>query len=153
MQFLDHEEQTELAAPYRNVDPSTRLRRRYARTIKSLVRVGQGSDNDLHRRTIGQQIEIRLLENPHTLSLGAELPVHVQFEGKNLSGQLVKALVDGGDGSVVILPATTDGDGVARFELARSGQWVVRVTYLQRCAECENTDWDTYYATFSFVYP
>jgi hypothetical protein len=153
LQFLEHEEQPDRAAGYRNVDPTSPLRRRYARSIKALVRVGENSDGELHAKSIGQQIEIRMLQNPHTAALGAKLPVQVQYEGRNLSGQLVKALVQGDDGSVSVARATTDDEGVAHFELDRSGQWMLRVTYLQRCSESEEADWDTFYATFGFVFP
>lgn len=151
LQFLDHESQSELGSIYADADPSTPLTRRYARSIKALVKAGDAMDGGLHEKTVGQQTEICLLDQPHALSIGEEFRVNVAFEGRDLEGQLIRAMVRESDGTTAIQNATTDGAGTAGFTLDRPGLWLVRVAYLERCEEDCEADWDTHYAVLSFV--
>ena len=48
--------------------------------------------NNLHRRVVGQKLEILLLQNPYQLSPGNALEVQVLFDGKPLDDHLVTAL-------------------------------------------------------------
>lgn len=152
LQFLEHEDRADLATRYADVAPETPLRRRYARGIKALFRTGDGAADHAHSSITKMTIEIRLLQSPHELEPGAEFSAHVQFQGKDLADQLVKALVRGTDGSVTVAKSHTNAEGIARFVLDRPGLWVLRATHLRESQESE-MDWDTHYATFSFVYP
>lgn len=152
LQFLEHEERPDLAARFADTSPDQPLHRRYARNLKALVRVAESEISELHAQRVGQALEIRLMNDPHGLESGAELPVHVEFEGANVPNQLVKGFVEGNDGTVSVVKGTTDEQGIVRFPLDRAGLWVIRTTYLRESKESD-MDWDTYYATFSFVYP
>ncbi len=150
-EFLEHEGQEDVAEALESVPDDAPLRRRYARGIKTLLRVGEAR-GELHAKVVGQTIEMRLLDDPHQLKTGGELRVHIQFEGQDLAEQPVKAMVRGVDDNVTIVTARTDGNGIAQFVLDRAGLWVLRTTYLRPSLE-PNMDWDTHYATFSFVRP
>ncbi len=128
---------------------------RYARTLKSLVQVGAVADGDLHRRVVGQKLEILLLQNPFLLDPGAELPVQVLFEGEPLARGLVKAHNRAGNGPVTTYEARTNDEGIATFELDRAGSWLVRLIHMLPCAEradvdCEDVHWESYWSSYTF---
>ena len=151
-EFLENEEQQGLGAPYEGVNGETPLSRRYARSIKSLIRVGTPDSSSLHQKTVGQAVEIRIMEPPHALALGDHFTVHVAFNGVDLTSHLVKAFAKEEDGTVTTQKRTTNDQGEATFALDRAGLWMIRVAHLRQCNDC-GVDWDTHYATFCFVYP
>ena len=152
-EFLEHEGAVELAREVKDVASDTKLRRRYARNLKALVRVGAGDDTRLHARQVGQELEVLLLDDPWSVKPDEELTVQILFSGKPLEGLQVKGFVDSGDGSIAELKARTDAIGTVRFPLKQQGTWVIRATVVRPCADPELADWDTYYATFSFHLP
>ncbi len=128
---------------------------RYARTLKSLVQVGEVPDGDLHRRVVGQKLEILLLQNPYGLDPGDRLEVQVLFEGEPLAGALVKAHSRAGDGAVSTYAARTGADGIATFDLERAGSWLVRLIHMLPCGEradidCEDVHWESYWSSYTF---
>lgn len=131
----------------------------YMRTLKTLVRVGKpaqsASDVDVHRRPIGQKIEIVLLQNPYELDPGARLDAQVLFEGEPLRGKLVKAFNSSGEGPISKHEARTDENGIASFTLERGGLWLIRLVHLLPCTErsevdCDDSAWESYWTSYSF---
>jgi uncharacterized GH25 family protein len=151
--FLEHEDAVDLAREVSQVAAETPMRRRYARNLKALVRVGDIGAQRLHDRRVGQELEILLLDDPWSVKPGAEMTVQLLFRGEPVEGLPVKALVETADGSVAVLKARTDADGKAAFALANRGGWVIRATLVRPSEDREAADWDTHYATYSFRLP
>jgi uncharacterized GH25 family protein len=151
--FLEHENAIDLAREVENVVKDKALRRRYARNLKALVRIGKGGDRRLHDRRVGQELEILLLDDPWSVKPGAELKVQILFRGKPLEGLPIKNLVDPGDEPVAVSRTHTDANGVAGFPLENQGSWLIRATLIRRSDDPDAADWDTYYATYSFQLP
>lgn len=131
----------------------------YVRTLKCLVQVGDDDagaiPSELHRQVLGQRIEIVLLQNPYRLDPGDELDVQVLADGVPVQGQLVNAYNAGRELPVSRQQVHTDVEGIARFTLDGAGHWLVRLVNLTSCAgrtdgECEDADWDSAWATYSF---
>ena len=125
---------------------------RYARVLKSLIQVGRVADGDLHKRALGQKIEI-------LLDPGDDLEVQVLFDGEPLSDKVVAAFNQDGTGDVSKYKARTDENGIARFTLNRAGVWLVRLVHLLPCSlpcskrsekDCSRVDWESYWTSFSF---
>ena len=126
-------------------------RERYRRHLKTLVQVGAPGKDDLHRRRLGQALEIVLLQNPYQLDPGATLQVQVLFQGNPLSDALVKAYNRDAGGSVIKAKARTDAQGIARFKLNHKGFWLLRLVHLQPCrGDCRFADWESNWASYSF---
>lgn len=124
-------------------------RERYSRYLKALVQVGDQHD-DTYKRVLGQTLEIIPQSNPYNLQRGDVLQVRVLFEGKPLSDVQVSAY-NSSEGKIGIQTARTDGDGMAAFKLDKSGDWLVRLVYMRRCAkQCANTDWESFWGAYSF---
>ena len=90
LEYLDHEE-LDPSAFRPHMAGRTEQVERYARTLKTLVHVGDPTSGDLHRQIVGQMLELVLLQNPYLLDPGDELEVQVLFEGTPLPDQLVTA--------------------------------------------------------------
>ena len=127
----------------------------YSRFLKSLVQVGEAGGAELHKRVLGQTLEILLLQNPYRLDPGDPLEVKVLFEGKPLPGQSLKAFSNDRKGRISSHQFRTGPDGVGRFTLDRAGLWLVRLVRLTPCSEhssvdCEDADWESYWASYTF---
>lgn len=154
MENLEHEE-FDLAEFEPHMGARATQTERYARTLKCLVRVGSVMQGNLHKRVMGQKLEILLLENPYLLDPGDVLHVQVLFEGSPLGDQLVKAYARDTRGSVTKLRARTDENGVAGFTLERAGSWLIRLVYMLPCGErpdidCDDVHWESYWTSYSF---
>lgn len=153
------EEGLEEIAKLRDIQGHREIEReRYTRAIKSLVRVGRGERTrkdraELHRRVLGHRLEIVLLDDPYRLDPGDELRARVLWKGEPLSDALVTAhhrpAPDRGE--VGTLTARTNSDGEVSFRLAASGAWLLRLVHMVPCRGCSDTDWESYWTSFSFA--
>ena len=135
-------------------------RERYTRFFKTLIQVGEVRDDDLHEQVVGQvvgqKLEILLTSNPYTLDPGDDLDVQILFEGKPLAGILVTAFNTDGESPIGRSKAITNARGVARFDLDRTGFWLLHLVHLLPCSEhsdvvsCTYVDWESYWASYSF---
>ena len=129
---------------------------RYARILKSLVQVGRVGEGELYKQVLGQKLEILLLQNPYVLDPGDDLEVQILFDGEPLRDKLVVGYNGDGKGPVSKSRARTNTAGIARFNLDRSGFWLIRLVHLLPCSEgsdvvdCSHVDWESYWASFSF---
>ncbi len=124
-------------------------RERYRRYLKSLIQVGERRD-DTFKKILGQKLEIVPQANPYDLKPGDALPVLLLFEGKPLAGVRIEAHCRAGD-KVATQTATTGKDGVASVKLDRAGTWLVRLVHMCRCADREEADWESFWASYSFA--
>ncbi len=127
----------------------------YARSLKSLLQVGAERGGDLHKRVVGQKLEILLLQNPYLLDPGAALGVQLLFGGEPLHGALVKVYNRDGPSPVAAAMARTNKAGVARFKLLRPGFWLIRLVHLLPCSDrfavdCDDAGWESYWAAYTF---
>ena len=154
VEYLEHEE-------YNVDDFKDRLAgrifelERYARTMKTLIRVGDSVDGNAYRRVLAQRIEIVLRQNPYLLELGDELEARVLFDGNPLQDRAVMAFNKTAGGSVTKTTTRTDANGVATFTLDREGVWLLRLVHLRPCEEpvddtCDGADWESFWASFTF---
>jgi len=122
---------------------------RYARTMKSLVKVGKVTNGDIYKKVLGKKAEIVVLNNPYLLKPGEDLKVQVLFDGKPLPNQLVMAINGDGKTSGTTLKARTTSDGIANFKLNQKGTWLIRLVYLRPCPD-PYTDWESFWASYTF---
>lgn len=125
-------------------------RERYWRFLKLLGRAGSETETDLHHRFTGAQFEIVLLQNPFTSQPGEEQIVQLLFETRPLPGAAVAALHRAADGTLTRLDGMTDARGVVRFTLPVAGTWLIRSVYMRPCKGCENVDWESFWAAYTF---
>lgn len=151
---LEHEEMNDLIALRQKIGHKDIDYKRYGRSIKSLVRVGDKSDGDLYKKILGHQVEIILLDNPFTLKEGDKIRVQLLNQGKPLANKLIKAMNRDDKGYFLVQKALTDQDGKASFVVGEKGHWVIRVSHMWYCPDCGpdsgKVNWEQYFSTYSF---
>lgn len=126
-------------------------RERYSRYIKSLVLCGNTHLSDtVYRKVTGMNMEIVLLNNPYLLKRNDILQVQVYFRGKPLANKVITARNRTGSLPASMQESRTDAKGICRFKLSRSGEWLIHATHMIVSPEAEVSDWDSYWASYSF---
>lgn len=148
-EYLEHEGFSMLK--YRPLMPDQpQQRERYARNMKCLIQVGKRRGGGLHKKALGQKLEILLLENPYELKVAEELPIQILFDGKPSAGELVTAFSKEGQNPIKARRQRTDSNGTARFKLDGPGLWLVRLVHLTPNQERSDVDWESHWASYSF---
>ena len=149
LEYLEHEDfKMEKFRPHLGDRPQQR--ERYWRTMKCLVQVGDSRGGELHKKILGQKLEILLLQNPYLLDPGDELDVQVLFDGKPASDYMVTAFNGDGERLVAESKTRTNETGIARFKLERAGFWLIRLVHLYPNSDRADIDWESYWTSFSF---
>lgn len=122
---------------------------RYSRYIKSLISVG-GKNDSTYKKNLGFKLEIIPVENPYTKKTGQSLKFKILFNGQPLADTAVAAY-NRNAGKVSTKKFQTDKNGVIRITFEQSGFWLIRLVKMERCRQdCEETDWESYWASLSF---
>ena len=150
---LQHEEMHDILQLREKIGRKKEEHKRYDRSIKALLKVGPQADGEVYKKILGHKVEILLLQNPFLLKPGDRLQVKVIDRGRPLAKKLIKAYNDSGQGKISIQKAYTNDEGIASFTLDRRGFWLIRLSHLWHCPDCEKVDWENHYSTFSFVLP
>ncbi|MFT5452619.1 MAG: putative GH25 family protein [Enterobacterales bacterium] len=148
--FLEHENMTDIMALRKKLGHKDIDHKRYARSIKSLVKVGAQLEGDLHRELLGHMNEIILLDNPYKLKTGDMIRVQLFDRGNALAGRTITAFNGEGDEHISTQKVVTDAKGIASFKMDKKGFWMVRSSHLWQCTQCENVGWEGYISSYSF---
>lgn len=128
-------------------------RERYRRHVKALLRAGEASDGTYALRT-GQRMEITPLSDPFAAAAGATLRLKLSFDGKPLSGVLVKAWHRHRDqAQLLIIRTRADAAGEVAFGLPYAGEWMVSAVHMLPAKGAANADWDSFWGNLTFTLP
>lgn len=122
-------------------------RERFRRHAKLLLRVGERSDNTYSVRT-GQRLEIVPLSDPLRAAAGDRIPWQLTFDGKPLTGVLVKAWHKQ-DQQVTVVRARSDRSGRLNLQLPFAGPWLLNVVHMIP-ADGVGVDWESHWGSLTF---
>jgi uncharacterized GH25 family protein len=123
---------------------------RYSRCAKSIVQVGPPAAGPAEvSKPVGLPLEIVPEANPYALPQPPESPVRILYEGRPLTGALVK-LTNLDDDATPFETHLTDRDGRASFAMPNSGAWLVNVIWTKALPQTEETDFETIFSSLSF---
>lgn len=126
-------------------------RERYSRYIKTLVQSGKPSNTDtLYKKKTGHTFEITLLQNPYMLHNDDVLKAQVFFMDKPLSNKVITARNRTGNENTLFLTSRTDKNGICFFKLPRKGEWVLHATQMIPCPDKSDSDWESFWTSYSF---
>jgi uncharacterized GH25 family protein len=148
-EYLKHEELLDIEKLREKIGRRKVERERYARFIKSLVKIGDGVDGDVYKKIIGHKLEIVPLQNPYELGPGDEIEVMILFDGKPLKDKVVMAYNRYDSNKIGRFRSRTDSAGIARFKL-EGGIWLIRLVHLIPCYDCKEVNWESFWASFTF---
>ena len=140
-------------------------RERYWRNTKTLIQAGlasakSASSDMTYAKQTGQRLEIRPLNNPLAMKAGSDLRIRIMFDGKPLSGALVKSWhklerspTDRSEGQLLTVRTRTTANGEAVLQLPYAGGWMVSVVHMVPALGEPEVDWDSYWGNLSFSLP
>jgi uncharacterized GH25 family protein len=123
-------------------------RERYSKYAKAIILNGQPDGFAMHE--VGFAIEIVPESDPYRAKPGDRLPVRVIFKGRPAAGLQVEAAWAGNGAKRTTIAGRTDADGRAVVALAGAGLWRLHALKMERCAEPEAADWESYWASLTF---
>ena len=150
--YLEHENLTE-AIQWRQAHGESAKpgRERYSKYVKSLIQAGV-PDSYFRERT-GLTIEIIPEVNPYALGPGATLPVQVLFRGVPAVNVAVEsAWLENGKAKLAVV-GRTDANGRVRIPLKAMGPHRLHAIVMERCAEPQAADWESFWASLTFEIP
>lgn len=141
----------QLEARKRAGEQWSRGRERYTRYVKAFVQVGEVADG-ISTRVLGQRLELVPERDLAGLKVGEKLGVRVLFEGRPLAGAQVEAFTRGpADSRPLGPPVSTDLAGRVEFTISVPGTVLVRTVHMQRCVGCDDAQWESFWAAYSFA--
>lgn len=123
------------------------VRDAYSRCAKALLRPAGASSRGFDR-VVGHPLELVLLGDPQSARAGHRLRARLLEDGVAIEGIRVKAIsrLD----PAAVLHATTDSQGVASFELARGGAWLLVAVRIEPAPLGSDADYRSRWASLTF---
>ena len=127
---------------------------RYSRAAKSIVLVGRHNRQVQRHVTqpLGLKLEIVPQVSPYAEPQPLRLPVRVLYEGRPLSGALVK-LMNLAEDLTGANESVTDDAGLASFSMPTRGSWLVSVVWTRRLDDAADADYETTFSSLTFGFP
>lgn len=122
-------------------------RERFRRNAKALLRVGGRTDRTTLAVT-GQRFEIIPLVDPLAAKVGDALTFELRFEGKPVSGLLLKAWSKRTIGLAV--QGTSDDRGRVTLKLPSDGRWMLNTVHMVPATGVPGVDWDSFWSSLTF---
>lgn len=150
--YLEHENLTNaLQWREKHKEAAKPGRERYSKYVKSLLQVTQS--DDYFRTRAGLTIEIIPEADPYSLQPGATLPVQVLFRGAPAVDVAVEsAWLEGGKAKMEVF-GRTDAQGRIRIPVKAAGPHRLHAIVMERCAEPQAADWESFWASLTFAIP
>jgi hypothetical protein len=122
----------------------------YSRQTKTIIQVGDERNPATPvTRPLGLPLEIVPDIDPYAEPCPEQLPVHVLYHGRPLSGALVK-LTNLENDANPIETHITDEKGSAVFNAPHSGDWLLNVIWTELAPPSSDADFQTTFSSLSF---
>jgi uncharacterized GH25 family protein len=150
-QYLEHEGLHHIITQRNKVGEADKsATERYRRYLKSLIVVG-GKRTSTWKQPLGHKLEIMPLSDPTVAKQNDALQFRVLLDNNALANVQLSAL-GRHTNKVTDIHATTAENGVASFKIPHTGEWFVRLVYLQRCEQKDvDSDWESFWAGLTFM--
>ena len=149
LKILDDEGLNQFSEKAKNGSKDS-FREKYTWYLKTLVAAGKPGNNDFDK-SLGQDFEIIIKDNPYKGSYGDDIIALVNFHDKPVINATVLFYVKTADGSVFASKLATEKLGQVYFKLSREGIYMLRSLHMETSKE-KNTDFDTYMANCMFSF-
>jgi uncharacterized GH25 family protein len=124
----------------------------YSRHAKAILQIGTVVSPGWVTRPLGLPLEILPEINPYAEPKPTALPVRVLYEGRPLTGALVK-LTELEHDAEPFETHRTDSMGRAIFALPGKGTWLLNVIWTKPLPKSFETDFETVFSSLSFGFP
>jgi uncharacterized GH25 family protein len=133
----------------------------YSRCAKALMYVEAAPGVHAQRTTAASllhhnaklALEIQPLSNPRDWVPGGRLQVSLRFNGRPLSGALIKAMPQTPTGSTGSTLARTNAAGHASLTLPHGGAWLINAVHMRRAGASSDADWESFWSSMTLALP
>jgi hypothetical protein len=140
----------ELAARRRDGTANDSTRESYAKSAKTMLRVGNGPATGWDA-TLGHEVELVPLRDPYSVRAGQRLQLRALSRGVPLPAQVVVAGGRRMDGARISAQTVrTDANGVATIRLTHAGQWYVKFIRMRRAAPGDSITHESRWSSLTF---
>ncbi len=119
----------------------------FSRCAKAIVRVGDDAAQGFDRR-LDLALELVPENDPTRLGADGRLTMRLLLDGQPLAGALVTA--HHREKVALDLPARTDEEGRAVFNLPHDGEWMLNTVHMQPAPLDIDADWESLWASLTF---
>jgi len=123
---------------------------RYTRYLKTLIQSDYKKNDAIYKTIVGHNFEIVLLQNPYELNQDDWLSVKVLFMGKPLKNKVITARNRNGNEPSISQYSRTNEEGICTFKLEKKGDWFLHATHMIPSRNQKESDWESFWTTFSF---
>ena len=121
----------------------------YSKYVKALVRSGSGDES--YAKPVGLAIELVPEKDPYSLKVGERMPVRLLWRGKPAAGVMVESARSGANGPAESQAVgRTGADGRVQVFLSAAGKWRLNAIAIERHADRDKADWETFWASLTF---
>lgn len=144
--YLDHDGIPDtLAERKKNNELKKDIKEKYSKHVKAIFQVGENT-TDNFKTPLNYPVEIVPMQNPHLLKVGDFLEVQCLVDGKAIANQFVLA---GYDGVKKEFSTRTDNNGIAKFEIKKSGENYIKLIHMTKL-KGSVYDYESKWATLTF---
>jgi len=149
LKILDDEGLSQFSEKAKNGSKDN-FRERYTWYLKTLLKVDKNSPNDFEK-SIDQEYEIILKDNPYKGNYGDDIIGAVYFKGKPVVAANVLFYIKSMGGNVFVQKLSTDKLGQFYFKLTREGIYMLRSLHMEE-SKNKGIDYDTWMTTYTFAF-
>lgn len=133
----------------KNGDLDKPSRELYSRCAKTLIQVGEKTDNTFKKNT-GMPLEIIPLENPYLAKLGNKMTVKVLFNNKPLRNKMIVTWNKTATTKTRQQKLRTDAKGHMTFTLDEKGQWMISTVHMIALDNNPEGNYQSYWGNLTF---
>ena len=135
----------------KNGDLDKPSRELYSRCAKTLIQVGDKTDNTFKKNT-GMPLEIIPLQNPYLAKIGDKITVNVLFEGKPLADKMIVTWNKTATTKTRQQKLRTDAKGNMTFTLDEKGQWMVSTVHMIALVNNPEGNYQSFWGNLTFEF-
>ena len=121
----------------------------YSRCAKSLVQVGNKTDDSFKKNT-GMPLEIIALKNPYLLKVGGQMQVKVLYKNQPLPNKMILAWHKTSTQKTTHQKLRTDKNGVLSLVLDKKGYWMISTVHMIELKNNPEADYQSYWGNLTF---
>lgn len=127
-----------------------RIKEKFIRYLKTLVSVDD-HDGNAYEKTLNENYEIILKDNPYKKRYGDDMSAQIKFEGKPAKGATVMLYIKAISGNVYTQKLIADAKGELTFTMSREGIYMLRSVRIEPTTD-KDADYQGWWSSYTFPF-
>ena len=127
-----------------------RVREKFTRYLKTLVSVDD-HDGNAYGKTLNEEYEIILKDNPYDKKYGDDMVVQLKFKGLPAASASIQLFIKSIAGNVYTQNYTTDKKGEINITMSREGIYMLRSVRVEPTKD-KDADYQSWWSAYTFAF-